>query len=219
MLDGTDDKAANQYTVSVILWGGEKADNDPSGHVAVAIHQTTSQPTTCSLHHARCPDQVRFIYESRPEQIFDADPAPRGRCNIRTDLNEEDVRLANAVLARFGADEAQLPYFGAGNCHNWTAGAVGALEKAGLAVPGDGELWAHMIGKGPRAMERSWCSESGREWVPCDRFSQARPDVVDARWDDDGRGVNRADILGTGMSEFKDRVGHIQKLLQGAQRT
>ncbi|KAI2602026.1 hypothetical protein GGR54DRAFT_555427 [Hypoxylon sp. NC1633] len=213
MLTGTHGKAVDQYTVSVVLWGGEKPGEDPSGHIAIAIHRSTSQPKTCHLHHARCPDQVRFMYESRPEQIFDADPAPRGRCNIRSDLSAEEARVANAVLAGFGADETQLPYFGQGNCHNWTAGAVGALEKAGLAQPGDGERWTAMIGKGPIGMETSWIRDAGREWVPCEKFNQARPDVVDAKWGDDGVATRGAGSV----SDFKDRVGNLHKLLNGGQ--
>ncbi|KAI1339669.1 hypothetical protein F5Y15DRAFT_415587 [Xylariaceae sp. FL0016] len=127
------------YTVSVILWGGDKLGEDPTGHVALAVHDSVSQPITCHLHHARCPDQVRFIYETRPEQPFDADPAPHGRCNIRADLSAKEAQMANDVMTSFGADQSNLPYFGDGNWHNWTAGAIGAPEKAGLASPGDGE--------------------------------------------------------------------------------
>ncbi|KAI0388336.1 hypothetical protein F5Y17DRAFT_463809 [Xylariaceae sp. FL0594] len=149
--------------------------------MGIGVHATTSQPATCHLHHSRCPDQVRFIYESRPEQIYDADAPPRGRCDLRSDLSPEEARRANDVLARFGADTNQLPFYGEGNCHNWAAGAVGALEEAGLALPGDGERWMAVIGKGPVAMEAKW-KEAGRVFVPCERFSRPPPEVVDAKW-------------------------------------
>ncbi|CAJ2512607.1 Uu.00g007260.m01.CDS01 [Anthostomella pinea] len=156
--------------------------------------------------------------ESRPEQCFDADPAPRGRCNLRTDLTLEDAHVANAVLARFGADETQLPYFGDGNCHNWAAGAVASLETAGLAAPGDGERWAAMIGKGPLAMERGWTEDAGRQWVPCEKFlKQVRPGVVDAKWGDaDGKG-DSALVGGAESRGFKNRARGLEKLLGGKQ--
>ncbi|KAH9897150.1 hypothetical protein F4778DRAFT_246071 [Xylariomycetidae sp. FL2044] len=208
-IEGTPER----FTVSVILWGGEKAGQDPVGHVALAVHRTTSQPAVCHLHHARCPDQVRFIYESRPAQPFDADPAPRGRCNLRTDLSAPEAERANAVLSGFGADATQLPYYGEGNCHNWAAGATGALERAGLAVPGDGERWAGLIGKGPLAMETSWRGDAGREWVACEKFRQAGPEVVDARWSDgDGRTSGTTET-GAAAQKFRDRVGNLEKLL------
>ncbi|KAI2616942.1 hypothetical protein GGS26DRAFT_596706 [Hypomontagnella submonticulosa] len=207
------EEAPDEYTVSIILWGGEKPGEDPTGHVAVAVHRSTAQPTTCHLHHARCPDQVRFIYESRPEQDFNADPAPRGRCNLRSDLSAEDVHAANTVLARFGADESQLPYFGEGNCHNWAAGAVAALEEAGLAAPRDGARWAAMIGKGPLAIETSWSKDAGRHWVPCEKFNQVRPGAVDAKW---GVEINATGEL-KNTHDFRDRVKQLQNLLHHRQ--
>jgi hypothetical protein len=96
------------YTISNVLCGGEKAGEDP-GHVAVAVYHSIDQLETCHLHHARCPYQVRSISESRPEQCFDANPAPHGQCNMGTDLSFEDAYVANDVLACFGADKTQLP--------------------------------------------------------------------------------------------------------------
>ncbi|KAI0844327.1 hypothetical protein F5Y00DRAFT_201305 [Daldinia vernicosa] len=208
MLAAIRGEQVDRYTVSVVLWGGEKAAEDSSGHVAIAVHSSVSQPITCHLHHARCPDQVRFIYESRPEQKFDADPAPRGRCDIRADLSAEEASVANSVLAHFGTDETQLPFYGEGNCHNWAAGAIGALEKAGLAQSGDGERWAGLIGKGPLAMQTSWIKDAGRQWVSCEKFNQPRPDVIDAKWGDNSGGVIAAGRVS------RDRVEHLQKLLQ-----
>jgi len=201
----------DRFTVSVILWGGVKEGEDVPGHMGIGVHRSTSQPTVCHLHHARCPDQVRFIYESRPEQAFDADPAPRGRCDLRSDLSPEEASKANKAVTRFGADMNQLPFFGQGNCHNWTAGAVSALEEAGLAMPGDGEKWTAVIGKGPLAMETRW-KEAGRQWVPCEKFSRAQPDVVDARWGQDAEVDAAKNPSGDGP-EFKDRVARLQELL------
>jgi hypothetical protein len=118
------------------------------------------------------------------------------------------------VLTRFGADEAQLPYFGEGNCHNWAADAVAALEEAGLTAPGDGEKWAAMIGKGPLAMETSWTRNAGRQWVPCEKFNRARPDVIDARWGDSGDDLI-APRSYCNTPDFKDRMRRLQDLLHG----
>ncbi|KAI1652394.1 hypothetical protein F4813DRAFT_401280 [Daldinia decipiens] len=193
MLTATRGEEVDRYTVSVVLWGGEKAAEDSSGHIAIAVHSSVPQPITCHLHHARCPDQVRFIYESRPEQKFDADPAPRGRCNIRIDLS---------------AEEARLPFYGECNCHNWAAGAIGALEKAGLAESGDGERWTALIGKGPLAMQMSCINDAGRQWVSCEKFNQPRPDFIDAKWGD-----NSGEVIAAGRVS-RDRMEHLQKLLQ-----
>ncbi|KAH7309905.1 hypothetical protein B0I35DRAFT_482630 [Stachybotrys elegans] len=184
----------DKHAISVVLWGGNNPQDplaDPAGHMALAVHADISQPVTCHLHHARCPDQVRFIYESRPSQRFAADPAPRGRCELRGGLSADDARAANEVLARFGADEAWLPFYGEGNCHNWTAAAVRALESAGLAESGDGAAWEALIGRGPRAMQRSWVEERG------------------------------GGILSSGTgnaTSIKDRVNVLQKLLGGESR-
>jgi hypothetical protein len=206
-------------TVSIILWGGSGAGDvetasqaDPPGHVAVAIHPTVSQPVTCSLHHARCPDQVRFIYEWRPMQPFEADPAPRGRCDLRNDLSDADVERANEVLTHFGADKIHLPFYGEGNCHNWTAAAVGALEKVGLARPGDGQLWTEMIGRGPTAMEKTWRA-AGKDFVCCEKFGKAAPEVVHARWADE------IEQVGVGTLEkneqLRERMEAVKRLMSG----
>ncbi|KAI1328415.1 hypothetical protein F5Y16DRAFT_154491 [Xylariaceae sp. FL0255] len=202
-----------KHTISVILWGGDKPGEDPPAHIALAVHESVSQPKICHLHHARCPDQVQFIYESRPEQLFDADPAPRGRCNLRANLSTEEAQSANKILERFGADGTELHYFGEGNCHNWAAGAVGVLEKAGLAMQGDGLVWTAMIGLGPSAMEAWWKDIAMREWVACGAFNRKRPDVVDAKWDEEVV-VGKVGSDGV-VSNFKDRVGRLQQLLGG----
>jgi hypothetical protein len=90
-------------------------------------------------------------------------------------------------------------------------GAVGALEEAGLAMSGDGEKWTAVIGKGPLAMETRW-KDAGRRWVPCEKFSQARPDVVDAKWGQDGADNAAKNPVSDGP-EFKDRVARLQELL------
>jgi hypothetical protein len=92
-----------------------------------------------------------------------------GATSARTCLSKVPA-LLTACWLFFGANETQLPYFGEGNCYNWTAGAVGALEKAGLALPGDGEWWAVMVGKGPLAMQTSWVEDMGRQGVPCEKI-------------------------------------------------
>ena len=211
------DDPTDQYTVSVILWGGDQGTSDSNNHVALAVHRSAPQPVTWDLHHARCPDQVHFIYESRAGQrLEDADSPPRGRCDLRADLSAEGARAANAALARFGADDRQLPYFGEGNCHNWAAGAVAALEGVGLAAPGDGAHWAAMIGKGPVAMQRAWAEDAGRRWVPCERFSnQVKPDTVDARWGHAGSGEEQGVAIegGSNSREFRNRVEDLKKLL------
>ncbi|KAI8623228.1 hypothetical protein F5Y19DRAFT_481908 [Xylariaceae sp. FL1651] len=175
-------------------WGGDKRGEDPPAHIALAVHENIPQPKLCHLHYARCPDQVKFIYKSQPSQLFNTDAAPRGRCNLRADLSAEQAQFANEILASFGANEMQLPYFGEGNCHNWAAGAFGALEKAGLAMPGDGEYWRAMIGMGPAAMETRWKEVRRREWVA----------VVSETGESDGA-----------LPNFRDRVGRLQQLLRG----
>ncbi|KAI1263667.1 hypothetical protein F5Y18DRAFT_124117 [Xylariaceae sp. FL1019] len=197
-----------QYTVSVIIWGGDKPGEDPAGHVAIAVHHSTSQPTACHMHHARCPDQIRFIYESRPHQFFDADPAPRGRCNLRTDLSPAEAMKANDVLSHFGTDITHLPFFGDGNCHNWNAAAVTALEEAGLILKGDGDRWNAMIGMGPLAIKTKWVEAEGREWVSCRKFDSNRPATVDAKWGDEPESKTNG-----GMVDIKDRVRNLQQLL------
>jgi hypothetical protein len=158
----------SKYTVSVVLWGGNNSIDstaDPAGHMGLAIHDTVAQPATCHLHHACCPDQVHFISESRPSQPFAADPALRGRCDLRSDLSEDEARSADAVLARFGTGRPDpLPLYGEGNCHNWTATAVAALEYEGLVHPDDGEWWTEYVGLGPRGMQKSWVEDARRCW-------------------------------------------------------
>ncbi|ETS85119.1 hypothetical protein PFICI_03144 [Pestalotiopsis fici W106-1] len=211
--------AVDNHAISVVLWGGDNPNEplaDPVGHMALAVHADVSQPAICHLHHVRCPNQVRFIYESRPQQPFASDPAPRGRCELRGGLSAGDARTANDVLARFGADETQLPFYGEGNCHNWTAGAIGALEEAGLAEPGDAAVWAALIGKGPRAMQHSWVDGSRRRWIDCDEFSQAWSGPVDARWGEGGEAQAAAlAAANASASNLKDRVARLQKLLGG----
>ncbi|KAI1877604.1 hypothetical protein JX265_003612 [Neoarthrinium moseri] len=215
--------AEDKHAISVVLWGGDNPNNplaDPAGHVALAVHADVSQPVICHLHHARCPNQVRFIYETRPSQTFAADPAPRGRCELRGGLSAGDARAANDVLARFGADETQLPFYGEGNCHNWTVAAIGALEDAGLAQRGDAAVWAALIGKGPRAMQRSWVDGNRRRWVDCDEFGQARSGPVDARWSEgsEEKAVASA-VTNADTGNLKDRVAKLQKLLGGEHRS
>jgi hypothetical protein len=208
----------DKYAISVVLWGGDNPrapSADPAGHMALAVHADVPQPAVCHLHHARCPDQVRFIYESRPAQPFAADPAPRGRCDLHGGLSETEAQNASDVLARFGADQAHLPFYGRGNCHDWTAAAVGALEEAGFAEPGDAQAWAKLVGKGPRAMQRIWVEEKRRRWVDCDQFGDAPTGAPDARWGegDDERRAPEGETRDTGS--FKDRVANLQKLMRG----
>ncbi|KAI0023451.1 hypothetical protein F4780DRAFT_82023 [Xylariomycetidae sp. FL0641] len=200
-----------QHAVSVILWGGDKPDEDPPAHIGIGVHAAVPQPETCYLHRVRNPGEFLISYCPRPAHAyvsFDTQPAPRGRCELVSHLADPDA--ANALLEAYGEDQRNLPRLGQGDSHDWTAGAVAALEKAGLARPGDGALWKGLVGKGPRAMERAW-REAGGVWVPCEAFGKNRPEVVDARWGDD----DELKGMEGGMDAFRGRVSRIEELLAG----
>lgn len=188
-----------QYTISIVLWGGPlnpdatADENDktkdpdfetPARHVGISLHQSIPYPETCHLHHARCPSQIHFIYDPHRDQpFFKQDPVLRGRCDLRSDLSPTELWKAEQVLAAFGADESHLPFYGEGNCHNWLAGAVGALEKAGLLQSGVAMFWDSMINKGPVVMSKSWEARGG-VYVRNPTFGQGADLEADAKWKD-----------------------------------
>ncbi|KAB8339308.1 hypothetical protein FH972_022241 [Carpinus fangiana] len=183
------------YTVSVLLYGRTllEQDDDLPCHVGIAIHEDVNEPNTCRLHHARCPNQIRFIYEFRPEQPYCTDPILRGRCELRSGLSRAEADRADSLLAKYGNEQEHLPFYGAGNCQNWLAGAVAMLEEAGLAGQQDGQYWTESIGKGRETMEDGW-KKRGRCWVDNPKSLQAAPENVDARWrDKEERNVGKLD--------------------------
>lgn len=196
------------FTLSVLLCGRtllKHEDDDLPCHVGVAIHSNVAEPKTCKLHHARCPNQVRFIYEYRPEQPYCTDPVLRGRCELRSSLSEAEASRANELLARYGAEQSHLPFYGEGNCQNWLAGAVTMLEQEGLAQTEDGQYWTNAIGKGREAMENGW-KERGRCWVDNPKSLEAAPEDVDARWRD-----KEVRIVGK-LGENKELGSHAEAL-------
>ena len=152
------------YALAACVYGrGDASLGDDPSHVALMQYAVSA--STGTMHHARCPSGEQFIYERRSEQDLLTDPVMQGRAVLVDDLNDEQAVGAEKCLALFGADRANLPYMGEGNCQNWLAGAIWALEGAGLVRKGDGLLWDRMIGDSAETVRRKW-AEAGRTWIP-----------------------------------------------------
>ncbi|KAL2867755.1 uncharacterized protein BJX67DRAFT_352202 [Aspergillus lucknowensis] len=170
--------AVNTHTLSMNIYGrGDATLGDGPSHMGLALHEKDS--STCIMHHIRNPVDEVFIYDPRPQPLHD--PVLRGRCELLTSISPEEVSRVSELLSDFGNDGSNIPEFGVGNCQDWVANAVGALESKGILEEGEGVFWTGMINKSAEGMKRA-CIEAGRRWIdgPDSEFNG----VPDARFKD-----------------------------------
>ena len=198
-----------RYSISVIYYGrGDPVLNDDPSHVGIGVDLEEALPSTCFLHHVRCPTQTRYMYDPGPTQPLSSDPVLWGRCTLVDDLSSEDAVNANGLLQAFGEDEKYLPEWNTGNGQDWMVGAVGMLEQNTMLEAGEHAFWKALIGK--RAEEvGAICRASGKTWVKGDL---PKPDSIDARWSSEE--ANQAD-KSIDNQHLRQRVVTMEKLLGG----
>jgi len=198
--------ATPSYAISFIYYsrGNSELGDDPS-HVGLAVHEDVPLPSTCHLHHVRCPTHIRYMYEPRPKQPLATDTLVWGRSTIVGALPSQEATRANEVLGAFGAVEASLPEWNAGNCQNWTVDAVGVLEDKGILSKGERVFWAALIGKGAEEAGRR-CLADGRVWIVGEHRKPTTN--VDAKW---GSGEPKTVGKLAGNSAMKDRMKALER--------
>lgn len=104
-----------------------------------------------------------------------------GLCEICT-LSDQQKDLIVKTLTSFGEDEKNIPERGVGNCQDWLAGAIAALEEHGLVGSGEGRFWKAQINCSANQMA-AHCRETGRDWHEEEK-KVIDPADIDARFND-----------------------------------
>lgn len=152
--------------------------------------------------HVRIPDEEHFIYYPRSQPL--RDPALWGRCQIRT-VSEQQKDLTVQTLTAFGEDERNIPEKGVGNCHDWLAGAVAALEEDGLVGYGKGRFWRAQINCSANQMT-THCKDSDRD-LQGEEKKVIDPADINARFNDaETRRIGKL----SENSKFQDALGSLR---------
>ena len=142
----------------------------------------------------------------RPKQPLATDTLVWGRSTLAGAPSPREATRADEVLGSFGAVEASLPEWNAGNCQDWTVYAVGVLEDEGILNKGERVFWTALIGEGVEEAGRR-CLANGRVWIA---GRHQKPTDVDARW-----GGGKYEIVGklTSNSAMEDRMKALERLM------
>lgn len=202
----------NTHGLSINIYGrGDATLGDGPSHMAIALYKRNSP--LCEIHHIRNPDDQTFIYDPRTQPLDD--PVLRGRCEIAS-FTSETRDSVTRCLSAFGADKSNIPELGTGNCQDWVAGAISAIEADVKGCFGDGEgegwFWNGMIDLSADEMKER-CISSGRVWVNGpERNFEGAPDAKFSDMRDSTRDVGRL----AQNPAFKERM---QALMGGGEQT
>lgn len=148
------------YALAVNLYGrGDPTKRDPPAHWGAMLSRRGEKHG--DLYHVR-----------KNEEFFFEDPVLRRPVESNTSYGRSEITYlsrrrkdsAARVLDAYGKKESNLPGVNE-NCHNWTVGALGALEENSLAPEGTRDYWKGNIGKpSPHIGDR--LERDGRSWIP-----------------------------------------------------
>lgn len=162
--------STKDQAVSVNIWGrGDPARGDDPAHWGTMLSERGANKG--DRYHVRKPGD-EFKYERRNDQFVDSTTSA-GRSEVSY-VSKRGKDRAEVLLDRYGQNPSNIPQAGRANCQNWTAGAVGHLERERLVPAGSGQYWNSQIGRASEDVGKS-LKNDGKSWIPSAMAQQPRP--------------------------------------------